>query len=62
MTLPSKNAYLSRAARRTAKWEKLIAEGVSRPHVIDPPNNATVAKYRKRITLARTSIEKETDK
>lgn len=61
MTLPSKNAYMSRAARRTAKWEKLLAEGNARQPVIDPPNNATQSKYRKRITLAKISIQKDTE-
>jgi hypothetical protein len=58
MTLPSKNAYLSRAARRAAKWDKTQAEEPPRLKTYDiVVNGAQLAKYRKRITLAKVSIQ-----
>jgi hypothetical protein len=50
MTTPSKNAYLSRPAAKPVDQNF---------RVFQKPNNAVAAVYKKRITLARTTIEKD---
>jgi hypothetical protein len=60
MTTPSKNAYLSRSAKRAAKWDKIEAEKQPRLKTYDAViNNGQLAKYKARITLAKVTIQKD---
>jgi hypothetical protein len=53
MTTPSKNSYLSRPAARPVDQNF---------RVFQKPNNAVAAVYKRRITLAKVTIQKDEDK